>query len=82
MLRLHTASTGRGVARNVGTGDAIGKRQNTIKVRDEVLPTLKDHLQTTTIYDAPPSESLVAGAGTVLAEPSDRVIWIALRLVR
>jgi len=74
VLRLRTVSTGRDVARNVGTGDAIGKRQNTTKAQDEVLPTHKDHLQTTTIYAARPSESLAAGVGIVLAEPSDRVI--------
>lgn len=70
MPRLRTVSTGRDVARNVGTEDAIGKRQNTTKVRDAVLPTHKDRHQTTTIYGALPSESLVAGVGTVLVEPS------------
>lgn len=80
MLRHRIRSTGLDVVRNVGTGGAIGKSQNTTKAQDEVLPTHKDRLQTTTIYGARPSESLVAGVGTVLVEPSDLVIWIALRL--
>lgn len=74
MLRLRIRSTGLDVARNAGTGDAIGKRQNITRAQDEVLPTHKDHLQTTTIYGARPSESLVAKVGIVLVEPSDRVI--------
>jgi hypothetical protein len=78
--RLHTVSTGPDVVRNVGTDGATGKRQNITKARDGVLPTHKDNLQTTTIYGARPSESLVVGAGTVLVEPSDRAIQIALRL--
>lgn len=69
MLRLHTVSTGLDVARNVGTDEAIGKRQNTTKAQDGVLPTHKDNLQTTTIYGARQSEGLVAGVGTVLVEP-------------
>lgn len=68
------------MARNVGTDDATGKRQNTTKAQDEALPTHKDTFQTNTIYDARPSESLVVGVGTVLVEPSDRAIQIALRL--
>jgi hypothetical protein len=74
VLRLRIRSTGLHVGKNVGTGDAIGKRQNTTRAQDEVLPTHKDHLQTTTIYDARPSESLAAGVETVLVEPSDRAI--------
>lgn len=68
------------MVRNVGTGEAIGKRQNTTKAPDGVLPTHKDQHQTTTIYGARPSEILVVGVGTVLVEPSDRAIQIALRL--
>ena len=80
MLRLCTASTGLDVATIVGTGDAIGKRQNITKVPDEVLHTPKGHPQTTTTCDARLSESLVAGAGTVLVVLSDLVIWTALHL--
>jgi hypothetical protein len=80
VLRLRTASTDLDVVRNVGIGDVIGKRQNTIKAPDEVLPTPKAHLQTTTTFGAHPLESPAAGAETASVALSDLKIWIAPRL--